>query len=108
MDLFKDNESIVIYIPDHGQVMYRDPSNPDYYSHGTGNPVAHDLGVEIPFFVYASPSFQQKYPQIMERIKYRQDNPKEWNGDDLPYFIMDLIGVKTINDEDVHTRSVLN
>lgn len=108
MDLFKDNESIVIYIPDHGQVMYRDPSNPDYYSHGTGNPVAHDLGVEIPFFVYASPSFQQKYPQIMERIKYRQGNPKEWNSDDLPYLIMDLIGVKTINGEDIHTRSVLN
>ncbi len=107
MDIFKNTESVVIYLPDHGQVMYRDPSNPDYYSHGTGNPVAHALGVEIPFFVYASPLFQQKYPQIMERIKNRQENPKSWNSEDLPYFIMDLIGVKTINGEDIRPKSII-
>lgn len=107
MDLFKDSESVVIYVPDHGQVMYRNKRNPDYYAHGKGD-YDYVLGVEIPFFVYASPSFQQKYPQIMERIKYRQDNPKSWNTEDLPYFIMDLIGVKTINGEDIHTKSVLN
>ena len=108
MDIFKNTESVVIYLPDHGQVMYRNPNNPDYYTHGNGNSVDYALGVEIPFFVYASPLFQQKYPQIMERIKNRQENPKSWNSEDLPYFIMDLIGVKTINGEDVRPRSVLN
>lgn len=109
IDLFKDTESIVIYLPDHGQVMYRYSKNPDYYAHGKKeDPENYKYGIDIPFFIYATPEFQQKYPQLMERIKYRQDNPKHWNSDDLPYFIMDLIGVKEINGEDVHPKSILN
>lgn len=108
INLYKNKEAIVIYIPDHGQVMYRDPKDPDYYAHGKKNDkVRYALGVEIPFMIYASPSFQQKYPEVMQRIKYRQDHPKGWNCDDLPYLIMDLIGVKDINGEDVKLKSVL-
>ena len=36
------------------------------------------------------------------------DNPKTWNSDNLPYFIMDLIGVKEINGENIKPKSVLN
>ena len=109
MDLFKDSEAIVIYLSDHGQVMYRNTKDPDFYAHGRkGDPVDYALGVEVPFFVYASPLFQQKHPDVMERIKNRQEHPKSWNSEDLPYFIMDLIGVKTINGEEVRPRSVLN
>ena len=109
MDLFKDSEAIVIYLSDHGQVMYRNTKDPDFYAHGRkGDPVDYALGVEVPFFVYASPLFQQKHPDAMERIKNRQEHPKSWNSEDLPYFIMDLIGVKAINGEEVRPRSVLN
>lgn len=109
IELFKDTESIIIYLPDHGQVMYRDSKYPDYYAHGKKeDPEDYKYGIDIPFFIYATPAFQQKYPQLMERIKYRQDNPKYWNSDDLPYFIMDLIGVKAINGEDIRPKSVLN
>ena len=109
MGMFKDTESIVIYVPDHGQVMYRDKNNPDYYAHGRKkDPISFALGIDIPFFVYASPLYQQKHPEMMERIKYRQDNPKTWNSDNLPYFIMDLIGVKEINGENIKSKSVLN
>ena len=89
--------------------MYRNTKDPDFYAHGRkGDPVDYALGVEVPFFVYASPLFQQKHPDVMERIKNRQEHPKSWNSEDLPYFIMDLIGVKTINGEEVRPRSVLN
>ena len=109
MNLYKNKEAIVIYVPDHGQVMYRNPNNPNYYVHGNDDdPISYALGVEIPFFVYASPLYQQKHPEMMERIKYRQDNPKTWNSDNLPYFIMDLIGVKEINGENIKPKSVLN
>lgn len=109
MDLFKNSDAIVIYLPDHGQVMYRNSDDPDFYAHGRkGFDKDYALGVEIPFFVYASPLFQQKHPDVMERIKNRQEHPKSWNSEDLPYFIMDLIGVKTINGEEVRPRSVLN
>lgn len=107
MDLFKDSESVVIYVPDHGQVMYRNKRNPDYYAHGKGK-YDYAYGVEIPFFIFASPLYQERHPTIMQRIRERQNNPKSWNSEDLPYFIMDLIGVKTINGEEVRPRSVLN
>ena len=109
MAFFKDTESIIIYLSDHGQVMYRNSKDPDYYAHGRKeDPVDYACGTEIPFFIYASPLYQQKHPEIMERIKYRQDHPENWNSDDLPYFILDLIGVKEINHEDIRSKSVLN
>ena len=109
VDLFKDTETIIVYLSDHGQVMYRNSKDPDYYAHGRKeDPADYALGIDIPFFVYASPLYQQKHPEMMERIKYRQDNPKTWNSDNLPYFIMDLIGVKEINGENINPKSVLN
>ncbi len=109
INLYKDKEAIVIYIPDHGQVMYRDPKDPDYYAHGKMNDkVRYALGVEIPFMIYASPLYQEKHHEVMQRIKYRQEHPKAWNSDDLPYLIMDLIGVKDINGEAVKPKSVLD
>jgi heptose-I-phosphate ethanolaminephosphotransferase len=108
MDLFKDSEALIIYLSDHGQVMYRNKNLPDHYAHGVQTDSLNvALGEEVPFFVYASPLFQQKHPQTVERIKNRQDNPKVWNSEDLPYFIMDLIGIKEINGETVSARSVL-
>lgn len=109
IDLYRTNDAIIIYVPDHGQVMYRDSRYPDYYAHGKmDDKIRYALGVEIPFMIYASPSFQQKHPEVMQRIKYRQDHPKAWNTDDLPYLIMDLIGVKDVNGENVGSKSNLN
>ena len=34
INLFKDRDAVVIYLPDHGQVIYRDPKSPNYFSHG--------------------------------------------------------------------------
>lgn len=109
INLYKDKEAIVFYVPDHGQVMYRDPKHPDYHTHGKMNDkVRYSLGIDIPFMIYASPLYQEKHPETMQRIKYRQDHPKAWNSDDLPYLIMDLIGVKNINGEEVKPKSVLD
>ena len=107
INLYKNAESIIVYLPDHGQDIYR--SSPDYCAHGKINdPVSYAYGVEIPFMIYASPLYQEKHPETMQRIKYRQEHPKAWNSDDLPYLIMDLIGVKDINGESVKPKSVLN
>lgn len=107
INLYKDAETLVIYLPDHGLDMYR--SSADYHAHGKINdPVSYAYGVEIPFMIYASPLYQEKHPEVMQRIKYRQEHPKAWNSDDLPYLIMDLIGVKDINGEAVKPKSVLD
>lgn len=107
INLFRDRETVVVYMPDHGQDVYQ--SAPDYCLHGkTNDPVSFAYGVKIPFMVYATPLFQQRHPGLMQRIKDRQEHPKPWNTDDLPYFIMDLIGVETVNGENVQSRSVLD
>ena len=109
INLFRDKDAIVIYLPDHGQVMYRNPKSPDYFAHGNNNdPVGYQLGVEIPFMVFASPLFQEKHPETTQRIKDRQNNPKPWNSDDLPYLIMDIIGVSSIDGETIEKKSILN
>ena len=107
LNLYKDTESIIVYLPDHGQDVFK--SSPSHCAHGKINdPVSYAFGVQIPFMIYASPLYQQKHPETMQRIKYRQDHPKAWNSDDLPYLIMDLIGVKEVNGEDVKLKSVLD
>lgn len=109
INIFSDKDAIVIYLPDHGQVMYRDKRQPDYFAHGRKNdPISYALGIEIPFFVYASPLFQEKHPETTQRIKDRQNNPKPWNSDDLPYLIMDIIGVSSIDGETIEKKSILN
>ena len=108
IDLFKQKDAIVIYLPDHGQVMYRDKRFPDYYAHGRNNDsISASYGVEIPFFVYASALFQKNNPDVMERIKHRQSHPKNWNSDDLPYLIMDIIGIQKLNGKEVHDKSII-
>lgn len=109
MNLFHDKDAVVIYVPDHGQVMYRNQNRPDYYAHGfSKDPISYVLGVEIPLIIYASPVFQKQHPDLMLLINSRQEHPKTWNSDDLPYLILDLIGAKTINGEDIHPKSLLN
>lgn len=108
INLYKDRDAVVIYLPDHGQVIYRDPKSPDYFSHGNkNNPLGYALGVEIPLFIYASPLFQQQHPATLQRIRDRQDTNEGWNSDELPYLILDLIGVKEVGGETVKTKSML-
>ncbi len=107
INLYKNTESIIVYLPDHGQDIYR--SSLDYCAHGRINdPISYSYGVKIPLIIYASPLFQEKHTDVMQRIKNRQEFPKPWNSDNLPYLIMDLIGVKSINGESVQSKSVLN
>ncbi len=109
MDLYKNKDAIIIYLPDHGQVMYRDPNEPDFFAHASEkDPKQYALGVEIPFMIYASPLYQERHPDVMERIRYRQNHTKVWNSENLPYLIMDLIGVKEVDGIAVKPKSLLN
>ena len=109
MDLFKNKDAVVIYLPDHGQVMFRDPNKPDFFAHATEkDSLQYALGVEIPFMIYASPLYQERHPDVIERIKYRQNHTKVWNSENLPYLIMDLIGVKEVDGVAVQPKSLLN
>ena len=109
INLYKDKDAIILYVPDHGQVMYRDPKSPNYYAHGNkDDKVSYALGVEIPFMIIATRHYQKNHPETMQRIKTSSTQAKSWNSDDLPYLIMDLIGVKDVDRDNVRNKSILN
>ncbi len=107
IELYDDKETVVIYLSDHGQDMFR--SAPDYFMHGKENdPASYQYGIEIPFMVYLSPAYQARHPQIVELLRNCQNNPKKWNSDYLPYMIMDLIGVSGIDGEAIKPYSLFS
>lgn len=106
INLFKDKDAVVIYVPDHAQDMFE--SAPDFFMHAKQNdPVSCFWGARIPFIVYVSPLYKEHNPDVVQRMQERQEHPKPWNSEDLPYFILDVMGVQTVNGADVKARSVL-
>lgn len=69
---YQNDDTILIYFSDHGEVLYDDPKRPDYLGHG-GEVVLQ--GLTIPFMVYTSPSFRAKYPEIVAKINAAKDKP---------------------------------
>ncbi len=102
---FKDQEAIVMYTSDHGQDLFQ--SSPEYSGHGiTGNAVSEKAGKEIPLMIYTSPLYIQNYPEKVEAIK-RNINTR-FRTDDIIYTIMDIIGTKFENNNNVNKYSLLS
>ena len=100
---YKDSESVVIYFPDHGVDIYE--SDPEFVGHAKKNDEASEnVAKQIPFYVYISPKFREKFPELTEKIK--QNNDKEFCTDDMIYTVMDIAGVKFSDNDDVEKRSL--
>ena len=99
MEAFKDKDAIVIYMPDHGEEVY-DLKN--FNGHSDDNPTKSML--EIPFVIYTTETFKQKYPLVDAQIRASVD--KKYMTDDLIHTILDITGIKT--PEFQETRSIIN
>ena len=99
MEAFKDKNAIVIYMPDHGEEVY-DLKN--FNGHSDDNPTKSML--EIPFVIYTTEKFKQKYPLVDAQIRASVD--KKYMTDDLIHTILDITGIKT--PEFQETRSIIN
>ncbi|MDO4691864.1 MAG: phosphoethanolamine transferase [Porphyromonadaceae bacterium] len=85
---YADEPSLIIYLSDHGYIVYDDPETPEQARHGI-----EAGGLEIPFMVYLSSSMQEMYPDLMKRIKLHQSSPIMT--DLLPASLYDLLGIRT-------------
>ncbi|MDO4185662.1 MAG: sulfatase-like hydrolase/transferase [Bacteroidales bacterium] len=95
MGLFKNKEAVVFYYSDHGQDFYN--SSEDYCGHGIdSNPESAYWGTQIPFMVYMSDRYKEKYPEKVRVIEGKADEP--FRTDDFIYMLMDIIGVKFASD----------
>lgn len=101
---FKNSDTILFYFSDHGLDLFE--SDPDYAGHAKNTKESKDIGVQIPFMIYLSPNFQELRPELVERIKNSINN--KFCTDKLIYTIMDVIGIKFKNNNDVEKYSLFS
>jgi heptose-I-phosphate ethanolaminephosphotransferase len=88
-DRFRDDDALVIYMPDHGETIYDEGSN--FAGHVEENPNRYML--EIPFIVWASPRFRANHPEKWEAIEAAVNRP--YMADDIIHTVMDIDGIHT-------------
>lgn len=89
IDKFRDSETLVIYVPDHGEAVYDEGE--DMSGHIEENPTHHMI--EIPVIMWASDKFKEKYPEKWAQIKNAVNRP--YMTDDMIHTVMDLADIKT-------------
>lgn len=96
---FKDEETIIIYISDHGEEVY-DFRN--FAGHAEDN--GSRYMIEIPFLIYVSDKFKINYPETVKKIENSLDKP--YMTDDLIHTILDIAEIKTSEYEE--SKSIIN
>lgn len=86
--LLESKEAVIFSFPDHGEEVY-DTRN--MCGHGKDNPSAPMK--EIPFWIWTSNSFRNKYPSEAEMI--RKNTSKPFNTTDVIHTIMHLCGIQS-------------
>ena len=87
---FQDKEAIVLYLSDHALDFYVTKDN--YCAHAiTRDTESGRVSMEVPFLIYTSDLFRQRFPSMCERIERSTDH--EYRTDSLIYTVMDIAGV---------------
>lgn len=101
MKAYEDKEAIVLYFPDHGLDLFY--TKDDYAAHALNTPESQKYGKAIPFVIYTTYQFQNKYPNVVYRLKNSVNN--EFCTGDLIYALMDIMGIHFKNNNNVESYS---
>ena len=98
--IYESTESIVIYLPDHGEEVY------DFRSFA-GHTAEKDSRymLEVPLLIWASDKFRTKYPEKIAQLEAAVNLP--YMTDDFIHTILDLLEVKGIPGFEP-SRSIIN
>jgi len=88
IDKFRDEETLVIYVPDHGEAVYDEGG---FAGHIEENPSRHMI--EIPVIMWASDKFKAKYPEKWAAIQASVNRP--YMTDDMIHTVLDLSDIHT-------------
>ena len=88
IDTFRDEEAIVIYVPDHGEAVYDEGSVAGHIEENSNRHM-----IEIPVIFWASEKFKEKYPGKWAAIRAAVDRP--YMTDDMIHTILDLADIST-------------
>lgn len=94
LSLFKDEPTVMVYFPDHGECIYDFGDfagrGLDISSHGSD--YVRCL-FNIPFIVWCSDKYSEQYPKVIEKIRKASDKPVLT--DIICHFLITLGGVKS-------------
>ena len=96
---FKNEETVLFYVSDHGEEV-DDFRNFRGHSEENGSRYM----IEIPFVIYVSDKFKEKYPEVVKKIEKSLNKP--YMTDDLIYTVLEIAQIKTKEFDE--TRSVIN
>lgn len=100
IDTFREEEALVIYVPDHGEAVYDEGGS--IAGHIEENPNRHMI--EIPMIIWASASFREKYPDKWAACQAAVDRP--YMTDDMIHTILDIADIYT--EEYQPEKSIVN
>lgn len=97
---FKNDDAIVIYMPDHGEEIYEPGRNLLCRNHSSAVdwPIAH-YEFEVPFWIWCSHKYAVKHPDIFKAIKDAKD--RRFMTDALPHMLIWLAGISS---KDYHAQ----
>ena len=96
---FKKEETVLFYVSDHGEEVYEFRN---FKGHSEEN--GSRYMVEIPFIIYVSNKFKEKYPEVIKNIEKSLNKP--YMTDDLIYTVLEIAQIKTKEFDE--TRSIIN
>lgn len=87
---FEHKDAVIVFLSDHGERVF------DNGSKGWGRTLTWDKNdvvqqFEVPFWIYASPQYRRKRPELWERIQAVKD--KQYMTDALPHLLFHLAGI---------------
>ena len=101
--LYADKNTVVVYMPDHGQDLYE--TNPYHCGHAQNTAASIQTAVQIPLFIYVSESYRREHPDIVALMKRYEH--REWKSSETLYTLMQLAGYRFANNDDVRKYSIL-
>lgn len=90
---FDGTNTIVIYMPDHGEEVHS-RELPHYFGRMHSTKITKRLAREefgIPFWIYATPKYRQQHPEIWDAVK--SAHSRKYMTDALPHLLMYLAGI---------------
>lgn len=104
MHKYQDKDAVVFYFSDHGLDVF--DTNPNYFGHAQATDASRSHAKEIPFMIYVSPVMQRLYPSRVVMVK--DSIGKSFCVDRFIYALMDMIGYKFVDNNDVWTYSLFH
>ena len=104
IELFKEEDAVVVYFPDHGLDIFE--SDETYFGHSLGTEKSQYVGKQIPFMIYVSENYQKHNTNILQQIQSAITN--KFCTQDVLYLIMDITGYKFVDSDEVRKYSPLH